>query len=194
MNAARDWREIVTERDMLVRNILPLLMLAPLATAATAQTAASRPAAPPRPAAATQARPQAASTLAISRQRERRTSAAPAANFTGGVRVEALFGPAGGSRMSGASVSFAPRARTAWHSHPLGQTLIVTAGQGRVQVQGQRVQEMAIGDVVRIAPGAKHWHGAGPSAGMTHLALQEATSQGAVTWMEKVTDAQYDAR
>nr|WP_246482185.1 cupin domain-containing protein [Methylorubrum zatmanii] len=95
------------------------------------------------------------------------------------------------SRMSGALVTFEPGARTAWHTHPLGQTLIVTAGAGRVQQWGRPIQEIRPGDVVRIRPGVKHWHGASATAGMSHVAIAEALDGKVVEWMEHVTDAQY---
>ncbi|MEH3146519.1 MAG: cupin domain-containing protein [Methylobacterium frigidaeris] len=113
-----------------------------------------------------------------------------AERFTGAVRVDPLLGETPPSRLSGALVTFEPGARTAWHTHPLGQTLIVTAGAGRVQQWGGSVQEIRPGDVVRIPPGVKHWHGASATAGMSHIALQEARDGKVVEWMEHVTDAQ----
>jgi quercetin dioxygenase-like cupin family protein len=111
--------------------------------------------------------------------------------FTGAVRVDTLFTAAGPSRISGARVTFEPGARTAWHTHPLGQTLIVTAGTGWVQQWGGPVSEIREGDVVRIPPGAKHWHGATATAPMTHIALQEQLDGKAVDWMEQVSEEQY---
>ena len=111
--------------------------------------------------------------------------------FTGSVRIDKLFNPADADRAQGALVTFEPGARTAWHTHPLGQTLIVTAGLGRVQLLGGPVQEIRPGDVVCIAPGEKHWHGAGPETGMTHLAIQEVKDGKMVDWMEHVTDADF---
>ncbi len=111
--------------------------------------------------------------------------------FTGTVRIDPLFNPFDAERVQGASVTFEPGARTAWHTHPLGQTLIVTAGVGRVQLSGGPVQEIRPGDVVWIAPGEKHWHGAAPTTAMTHIAIQEPKDGKAVEWLEKVSDAQY---
>jgi quercetin dioxygenase-like cupin family protein len=111
--------------------------------------------------------------------------------FTGTVRIDPLFDRTDPARVSGASVTFEPGARTAWHTHPLGQTLIVTAGLGRVQKEGEAVQEIRPGDVVWFAPGEKHWHGASAKAAMTHIAIQEKLDGKAVDWMEKVSDQQY---
>ena len=113
--------------------------------------------------------------------------------FTGMVRVDALFNPHAPDRVQGASVTFEPGARTAWHTHPLGQTLVVLAGAGRVQRQGGPIEEIRPGDVVWIPPGEKHWHGAAPKTAMTHLALQEVQDGKVVEWMEHVTDAEYGA-
>ena len=111
--------------------------------------------------------------------------------FTGKVRVEPLFQASAPGRVQGASVTFEPRARTAWHTHPLGQTLIVTAGRGFVQSWGGPVEEINPGDVVLCPPGEKHWHGATPTSAVTHLAIQEALEGKVVNWMEKVSDDQY---
>jgi quercetin dioxygenase-like cupin family protein len=111
--------------------------------------------------------------------------------FTGTVRIDPLFDRTDPARVSGASVTFEPGARTAWHTHPLGQTLIVTAGLGWVQKEGEAVQEIRPGDVVWFAPGEKHWHGASAKAAMTHIAIQEKLDGKAVDWMEKVSDQQY---
>ena len=113
-------------------------------------------------------------------------------NFTGRVRVEMLLTAQAPARASGGSVSFQPGAHTAWHTHPLGQTLIVTSGVGRVQFWGGAVREMQPGDVVWIPPGVKHWHGAAPKTSMTHIAIAEAHEGSSVKWMEKLTAAQYD--
>lgn len=115
----------------------------------------------------------------------------PPENFTGAVRVDPMLEEVPPSRMSGGLVTFEPGARTAWHTHPLGQTLIVTAGAGRVRQWGGPVQEIRPGDVVRIPPGVKHWHGASATAGMSHVAIAEALDGKVVEWMEHVTDAQY---
>lgn len=111
----------------------------------------------------------------------------PAANFTGAVRVAAPFSGSGASRIGGATVMFEPGARTAWHRHPLGQTLVVTEGCGWVQREGGPIEKICPGDVVSIAPGEKHWHGASRTTAMTHVAL----SEGGVEWLEKVSDAEY---
>jgi len=111
--------------------------------------------------------------------------------FTGMVRVEMLFTPTEPARTSGGNVTFEPNARTAWHVHPLGQMLIVTAGSGFIQKWGEALQSINPGDVVWIAPNEKHWHGAAPSTAMTHIAIQEAQDGSAVTWMEHVSDEQY---
>lgn len=117
--------------------------------------------------------------------------AGPADWFTGRVRIDALFNPAAPDRVQGASVTFEPGARTAWHTHPLGQTLIVTAGLGRVQRLGGPVEEIRPGDVICFAPGEKHWHGASPRTGMTHIAIQEVQDGKVVDWLEQVSDADY---
>jgi quercetin dioxygenase-like cupin family protein len=114
-----------------------------------------------------------------------------AENFTGTVRIDPLFEAVEPSRVSGASVSFEPGARTAWHTHPLGQTLLVTSRLGWTQCWGGPVEEIRPGDVVRCPPGVKHWHGASPATAMTHVAIQEALNGRVVDWMEKVSDEQY---
>ena len=115
----------------------------------------------------------------------------PAEYFTGAVRIDPLFQAPDPARVRGASVTFEPGARTAWHTHPLGQILIVTAGTGRVQRWGGPIEEIRPGDVVRIPPGQKHWHGASPTTGMTHIAIQEEVGGKNVDWMEHVSDEQY---
>src|SRR3954452_24127810 len=114
----------------------------------------------------------------------------PADWFTGTVRIDPLFSAKAPARTAGASVTFEPGARTAWHTHPLGQTLIVTTGFGRVQREGGPIEEIHPGDVVQFAPDEKHWHGAAPTIAMTHIALQEALDGKVVDWMEKVSDEQ----
>ncbi len=111
--------------------------------------------------------------------------------FTGQVRIEPLFDAEEPARVAGASVTFEPGARTAWHTHPLGQTLIVTAGFGRVQREGGPIEEISPGDVIWFPPGEKHWHGASPTSAMTHIAIQEKQDGKAVDWLEKVSDGQY---
>ncbi|NGZ86276.1 (R)-mandelonitrile lyase [Duganella aceris] len=119
------------------------------------------------------------------------SAAGPAANFTGTVRVDAPFKGSGAARVGGALVTFEPGARTAWHTHPLGQTLIVTAGAGRVQRWGGPVQEIKPGDTVWIPPNVKHWHGAAPTTAMSHIAIAENLDGKVVEWLEKVSDLQY---
>ena len=113
--------------------------------------------------------------------------------FTGIVRIDPLFQAPSPARVAGASVTFEPSARTAWHTHPLGQTLIVTSGAGLVQREGGMVEPIFPGDIVWFAPGEKHWHGATPTTAMTHIAIQEALDGKVVEWMEKVTDEQYNS-
>jgi quercetin dioxygenase-like cupin family protein len=115
----------------------------------------------------------------------------PADYFTGQVRVDPLFNPPEPARVGMALVTFEPGARTAWHTHPFGQTLIVTAGRGRVQREGGPVEEIRPGDVVWFEPGEKHWHGAAPSTAMSHIAVQEKLNGKPVEWLEHVTDDQY---
>lgn len=117
----------------------------------------------------------------------------PADWFSGTVRIDPLFQPTAPARVAGASVTFEPGARTAWHTHPLGQTLIVVSGCGCVQRDGGPVEEIRPGDVVQFAPGEKHWHGAARATAMTHIAIQEALDGKMVDWMEKVTDDQYNS-
>ena len=112
--------------------------------------------------------------------------------FSGIVRIDPLFQATPPARTAGASVTFEAGARTAWHTHPLGQTLIVVSGLGRVQREGGAIEEIRPGDVVWFAPGEKHWHGASPSTAMTHIAIHEALDGKVVDWMEHVTDAEYD--
>ena len=113
--------------------------------------------------------------------------------FTGTVRIDPLFDRSEPARVAGASVTFEPAARTAWHTHPLGQTLVVTAGCGRAQRWGSPVEEIHPGDVVWFAPGERHWHGATPTTAMTHIAVQEKLNGSPVEWMEHVSDEQYGA-
>jgi len=115
----------------------------------------------------------------------------PADWFTGTVRFDPLFQPNAPARTAGACVTFEPGARTAWHTHPLGQTLIVTAGYGWAQQDGGPVEEIRPGDVVWFPPGVKHWHGASPTTAMTHIAIQEQLDGKTVDWLEKVSDEQY---
>ena len=120
------------------------------------------------------------------------SASGPADWFTGTVRIDPLFQAPDPAFVHCASVTFEPRARTAWHTHPLGQTLVVTAGCGRAQRWGGPVEEIRPGDVVWIPPAEKHWHGASPTTAMTHIAIQEKKDGKTVDWMEKVSDHQYD--
>jgi 4-carboxymuconolactone decarboxylase len=137
--------------------------------------------------------PAAPNEVVVTRADAQTERAGPPENFTGAVRVDRSFQPAAPSRVGGGRVTFAPGARTAWHSHPLGQTLIVLTGVGRVQRWGDPVDEIRSGDVVWIPPGQKHWHGAGPTSDMSHIAIVEQLDGKSTEWMEKVTDEQYAA-
>ena len=127
----------------------------------------------------------------ITRNGSRTFQKGPEDWFTGTVRIDPLFQAPDPARVGAGQVTFEPGARTAWHTHPLGQTLIVTAGCGLAQREGSPVEAIRPGDVVWFAPGEKHWHGAGPTTAMTHIALQEALNGKVVDWMEHVSDAQY---
>ena len=129
--------------------------------------------------------------MEIKRSGSQPSAKGPAEWFTGTVRIDPLFPATAPARAAGNAVTFEPCARTAWHTHPLGQILIVTAGCGRVQREGGAIEEIRPGDVVSFAPGEKHWHGAAPMTAMTHIAIQEALDGKAVDWMEKVSDEQY---
>ena len=130
----------------------------------------------------------------IQRSGSQPSSKGPAEWFAGTVRIDPLFQPIAPARAFGASVTFEPGARTAWHTHPLGQILIVTAGCGRAQRWGGPIEEIRPGDVIRFAPGEKHWHGAAPTTAMNHIAIQEQLDGKTVEWMEKVSDEQYQAQ
>lgn len=129
--------------------------------------------------------------MKINRLEQRHSNPGPEDWFTGRVRMEPLIQTESPARVAGASVTFEPGARTAWHTHPLGQTLIVTAGVGRVQREGGPVEEIRAGDVVWFEPGERHWHGASPTLAMTHIAIQEALDGKTVDWLDHVTDTQY---
>lgn len=129
----------------------------------------------------------------IFRAGNRPSAQGPAEWFTGKVRVDPLFNPAAPDRVQGAQVTFDPGARTAWHTHPLGQTLIVTFGRGLVQRDGGPVEEIRQGDVVWFEPDERHWHGAAPDTALSHIAIQEVKDGKVVTWMDHVTDAEYGA-
>jgi 4-carboxymuconolactone decarboxylase len=136
--------------------------------------------------------PLSAQTITITRSESQPSRPGPSENFTGSVRVTPLFDANDPSRASGASVSFEPGARSAWHTHPRGQVLIVSAGVGRVQQWGGPVEEIRVGDVVWTPPGVKHWHGASPATALTHIAIQESVGGKSVEWMEKVNEEQYN--
>jgi quercetin dioxygenase-like cupin family protein len=129
----------------------------------------------------------------ITRSGSQPASAGPAEHFTGDVRVRPLFAEEDPAAYSGAYVTFQPGARSAWHIHPAGQRLIVTDGVGRIQQEGEPVEEIRAGDVVWCPPGIRHWHGAAPASAMTHIALTGVRDGQAVQWLEKVSDQQYHA-
>ena len=131
--------------------------------------------------------------MEITRAGARPSGRGPADYFTGTVRVDPLFEAPDPARVVGASVTFEPGARTAWHTHPLGQTLVVTAGLGWAQREGGPVEVIRPGDVVWFPPGERHWHGATPTTAMTHLAIQEKADGKTVDWLEQVSDAEYGA-
>lgn len=132
--------------------------------------------------------------MEIKRSGSQPSAKGPAEWFSGTVRIDPLFAATAPARAAGNAVTFEPGARTAWHTHPLGQVLIVTAGSGLVQRVGSPVEDIRPGDVVWIDPGEKHWHGASPTTAVTHIAIQEALDGKAVEWMEKVSDEQYNRR
>ena len=127
--------------------------------------------------------------MQITRSGTKPSGRGPADYFTGSVRVDAPF--KGSGNLSGATVTFEPGARTAWHTHPLGQTLLILSGLGRVQREGGPIEEVRPGDIVWFKPDKKHWHGAAPDCAMSHTAIAEMKDGSAVTWMEKVSDADY---
>lgn len=129
--------------------------------------------------------------MKITRNGSQPSAKGPAEWFTGPVRLDPLFEAPDPARVRAAGVTFEPGARTAWHTHPLGQTLIVTAGLGRVQCWESPIQEVHPGDIIWFSPGEKHWHGAAPATAMTHIAIQEALDGKAVEWLEHVSDEQY---
>lgn len=131
--------------------------------------------------------------MKITRNGSQPSGKGPADYFTGSVRIDSRFQADAPARVGGAIVTFEPGARTAWHTHPLGQTLIVTSGRGWAQHEGGPVEEIRPGDVVWFPPGEKHWHGATATTAMTHIAIAESLDGKAVDWLEHVTDAQYQA-
>jgi 4-carboxymuconolactone decarboxylase len=136
-------------------------------------------------------RPPEDEAIVVTRSEAQSSRPGPIGNFTGSVRVDQQFQAGEPGRTLGARVTFEPGARTAWHRHPLGQTLIVTSGVGRVQRWGDAIDEIRPGDLVWIPAGQKHWHGASPAVGMTHVAIVEPLDGKSVDWLEKVTDEQY---
>ncbi len=132
--------------------------------------------------------------MEINRSGSRPSQVGSAEYFTGRVRIDPLMSPPDPARVAGAHVTFEPGARTAWHTHPLGQTLIVTSGLGWAQEEGGAIEEIRPGDVVWFAPHVRHWHGATATTGMSHIAIQEKQDGSAVTWLDPVTDAEYGAR
>jgi len=167
--------------------VISLALLAAACARANQAGAASGTGAPP-PASGDDAQ-----MLKIMRRGTQATRNGPAEYFTGSVRIDPLFEANDPSHTSGSSVTFAPGARTAWHTHPLGQILVVTAGNGRVQRWGGPIEEIRQGDVVWIPPGLKHWHGASPTTAMTTIGIQEHREGKVVDWLEKVSDADYSA-
>jgi 4-carboxymuconolactone decarboxylase len=165
--------------------IIPLSLLAWACASASAAGAASEAGTPTTTSAAE------LQTIQITRSGAQPSRKAPAEYFTGSVRIDPLFSANDPARSSGASVTLEPGARTAWHTHPLGQILIVTAGVGRVQRWAGPIEEIRQGDVVRIPAGLKHWHGASPNTAMTHIGVSEHLDGKTVDWLEKVSDAQY---
>jgi len=160
---------------LLTATVTSLSLLASAAAVANAQTVST----------------EASQAISVTRVGTQPSAKGPAENFTGSVRVDSRFKGSAPARIGGGIVTFEPGARTAWHTHPLGQTLIVTAGAGLVQHWDGPVQDIKPGDVVWIPPGVKHWHGATSTTGMSHIAIAEALDGKAVEWMEKVTDEQY---
>jgi quercetin dioxygenase-like cupin family protein len=132
--------------------------------------------------------------MEIKRSGSQPSGKGPKEYFTGTVRIDPLFSAPDPARVAGASVTFEPGARSAWHTHPFGQTLIVTAGHGWAQGEGGAIEDIRPGDVVWFEPGEKHWHGATPTTAMTHIAVQEKLNGSPVTWLEHVTEEQYRKR
>jgi quercetin dioxygenase-like cupin family protein len=134
---------------------------------------------------------QGAGKMEISRSDTRQPAQGPARYFTGTATITPLLDPKAPSRVGAALVAFEPGARTAWHTHPRGQRLVVTAGSGRTQIEGGPIEEIREGDVIWCPPNVRHWHGASPDSSMAHIAIQESVNGSPVTWMEHVTDEQY---
>jgi quercetin dioxygenase-like cupin family protein len=172
----------MTSRKLNVAAAITLVLVAADATAVTRDAAAARVQSPT---------PAAQDTITVARNGSRASQHGASETFTGAVRIVALFEPNEVAAAGAAAVTFEPGARTAWHAHPRGQRLVVTAGVGRVQWWGGPAAEIRPGDVVWIPAGVKHWHGAAPATAMTHIAVQEAQGGKVVEWLEHVTDAQY---
>jgi quercetin dioxygenase-like cupin family protein len=186
----------VTLMKLVTATIISLSLLASASSRTSGQASGqtNQAGAAARTGAATNSASQEAPTISITRNSSQPPEMRSVENFTGSLGIEPFLPPTEPSRVGGARVTFAPGARTNWHTHPLGQTLIVTAGVGWVQQWGGPTQEIRPGDVVRIQPSQKHWHGASANAAMTHIALTEQLPDGKRTeWMEKVSDAQYTA-
>jgi quercetin dioxygenase-like cupin family protein len=169
----------------LVATVMPLALVASACSHAGLGRAASGSGAP------SAASSQPSQAITITRSGSQTSRQGPTENFSGSVRIDPLFNANPPSRTSGGRVTFEPGARTAWHTHPLGQTLIVTAGAGWIQEWGGAIQEIREGDVVWIPPSQKHWHGATPTTRMTHIAIQEYLDGKNVEWLERVSDDQY---
>jgi quercetin dioxygenase-like cupin family protein len=176
-----------TKMKLLSATVISLSLLASVCAHANEASVASGADAP---SAASRKQSQ---TITITRSSSQPSQQGPAEYFTGSVRINPLFPANAPSRTSGASVTFEPGAHSAWHTHPLGQTLIVTAGTGWVQQEGGEKQEIRPGDVIWTPPGVKHWHGATATDRLTHIAIQESLDGKNVEWMEKVSDEQYQA-
>ncbi len=172
-----------TEMKVLAATLISLSLFA--SAASQAQTSAAQADTAPVASA------QDSHSIKITRSGTQQPGKGPTGHFTGAVQVEPLFPAHDPSRVSGGKVTFEPGARSAWHTHPLGQTLIVTGGTGWIQQWGGPIQEIRTGDLIWIPPRVKHWHGATPNTSMTHIAIQEQLNGKAVEWMEKVTDEQY---
>jgi len=170
---------------LFVATVMSLFLLASASAYVNESIAASGSGAPPV------ASSEDSQTISITRSGSQPSAEGPTEHFTGSVRIESLFKANNPSRTYGSRVTFEPGARTAWHRHPLGQILIVTAGSGWVQQWGGQIEEIRQGDVVWIPPGQKHWHGATAITGMTHIAIQEQLDGKTADWMEKVSDEQY---
>jgi 4-carboxymuconolactone decarboxylase len=172
----------------LAATVMSLFLLASVSTHANQAIAASGSGAP------NVASSEDSQTISITRSGSQPSAKGSVEYFTGAVRIDSRFQRSDPARVGGGIVTFEPGARTAWHTHPLGQTLIVTAGAGLIQQWGGPIQEMKQGDVVWIPPGVKHWHGATATTAMAHIAIAEALEGKTADWMEKVSDEQYNGK